>query len=387
MKIAIVSGEQSGDELGAAVMQTLLKRNPEITFFGVGGPKMLGLGLRSLFSQERLAVMGFVEPFKRLPDLLAAKKTIVDTCIAEQPDLYLGIDSPDFNLRVEKPLRAAGIKTAHYVSPSVWAWRQGRIKGIRKSVDLMLTLFPFEKDFYDQHDVSAVCVGHPLADTLPIQEVSSEKKQQLKQSLNLSENFLDAPLVTIMPGSRGGEVRMMGELFLKTAQLCLQKNKNLHFLLPAANQDRKQQLELLLAEHPELTTKVKLLDGQSHEAMQLADVVLLASGTSSLEAMLLKRPMVVAYKLAKATYFIAKHLVKTPYISLPNLIANKKLIPEFIQDEASAENLAQAVLAQLNEQNAQQLKQQFSNLHEELQLNASEKAADALLDLMAARNN
>ncbi|MEM8594368.1 MAG: lipid-A-disaccharide synthase [Pseudomonadota bacterium] len=378
--IAIVAGEQSGDELGAAVMSALLERNPDIEFFGVGGDKMIALGLRSLFEQERLAVMGFVEPFKRLPDLLNAKKRVVTECLELRPDLFLGIDSPDFNLRISKALNKHKIKTAHYVSPSVWAWRQGRIKGIRKSIDLMLTLFPFEEAFYKEHQVRALCVGHPLADSLPIEMATNTELQRMRSNLNLP---MDSPIVTLMPGSRGGEVRMMGELFLGVAHACLKHTPNLHFIVPAANSDRMTQLSGMLAERGDtIQGRVHLIKQQSHQAMQVSDAVLLASGTSTLEAMLLKKPMIVAYRLSSVTYAIVKHMVKTPYISLPNLIADEMLVPEFIQDDATVESLSQAVLTQLNETHQKTIQDRFTTMHRDLRLNSAALAADALLSLI-----
>lgn len=371
--VALLAGEASGDILGGSLMHALIARAPELSFEGIGGKQMQAAGLDSLVEMERLSVMGLFEPMQRLPELLRIKRDYVAHFSEHRPALYLGIDSPDFNLRVAKDLHAAGIKTAHYVSPSVWAWRQGRVKGIKQSVDLMLTLFPFEEAFYQQHDMAVSFVGHPLADQLPLESDRSGHRI----ALQLNEN---ARYVAVLPGSRVGESGRMMPLFLRTMSWLAARETDLQFLIPVASPAIERNVKELLKDHP-LTERTSIFSGQSQQVMGAADVVLLASGTSTLEAMLLKTPMVMAYKLSAMTYAIVKNLVRSPYFALPNLLANEKLVPEFIQHEAQADVLGQAVLDQLSGADAQLL-QRFDELHRLLRRDASARAADALCSLI-----
>ena len=335
-------------------------------------------GCRSFFAQDRLAVMGLIEPLKRLPELLRIRRYLREYFLANPPDVFVGIDSPDFNLSLEESLRKAGIKTVHYVSPSVWAWRQGRIKKIARAVDLVLTLFPFEEKFYQDHassypNLRAVCVGHPLADSIPMQSDSAAARTALAIPLT-------SPVVALLPGSRAGEVERMGRLFFDVARWCIAQKKALLFVVPAANRARKMQLQTMLANYPELA--VQLVDGKSQLCMAASDVVLMASGTTTLEAMLLKKPMVVAYKMAKLSYAIISRLLKVPYVSLPNLLANKKLVPEFLQETATVENLGQALLNVFNNPaQVQEMQQQFITIHKDIQRDASRCAARAIVAL------
>jgi lipid-A-disaccharide synthase len=373
MKIVIVAGEASGDILGAGLMQSLQKLNPHCVFSGIGGAKMQALGFTSLFPLERLSVMGIIEPLKRLPELLHIRKSIKQYCVDNAVDLFIGIDSPDFNLPIEKHLKSQAIKTVHYVSPSVWAWRQGRIKNIKKSVDLMLTLLPFEASFYEEHNVPVKFVGHTLADDIPL-EPNTDKA---REALDISNQ---QPVIALMPGSRGGEVALLGPVFLQVAEQIQQRIGNCLFVIPAANELRKQQIIEQLTAYKHLS--VKLLDGQSHLAMEASDAVLLASGTTALEAMLLKKPMVVAYKMAPLSYAIISRLVKSPYIALPNLLANTMLVPELLQDDASIENLTQALERALNDKQLREHQiQQFHQLHLHIRCNASQTAAEAIMRL------
>ncbi|CAA0115677.1 Lipid-A-disaccharide synthase [BD1-7 clade bacterium] len=390
MRIVIVAGEASGDTLGAGLISALRKEytsgNPslELEFCGIGGPKMCALGFQTFFDMERLSVMGLVEPAKRLPELLHIRRTIRQYCVQHDVDLFIGIDSPDFNLPIEKYLRKRGIKTAHYVSPSVWAWRQGRIRGIKKSVDLMLTLLPFEAEFYQAHDVPVAFIGHPLGDDIPMEpdQVAARKR------LNLPEK---GRMLAILPGSRGGEVRMLGELFLEVAKHVHQKDEDCIYLIPAANNDRKEQLQAFLEvlnEDPSnqrLVSCVRLFDGQSHDVMAASDAVLLASGTTALEAMLLKKPMVVAYRLAPLSYAIVSRLVKSPYVSLPNLLANKMLVPEILQDAATSSRLADEIWQALTNSTYRSRQiDAFYSLHETIACDASAKAAKAIKQLTSS---
>ncbi len=372
--IGIVVGEASGDILGAGLMDAIKKRYPDARFEGIGGPLMIARGFKSLYPQDRLAVMGLVEPLKRLPELLRIRRHLCQHFVSDKPDIFIGIDSPDFNLKLEEQVKNAGVPVAHYVSPSVWAWRQKRIFTIARSVDLMLTLLPFEAAFYEQHDVPVKFVGHPLADEFPMDvDVRSARER-----LEIPES---AKVVALLPGSRGGEVKLLGDVFLKTAQWCLRRKPGLKFIIPAANDQRRRQLEAQLAGNPELP--VRVLNGQSQLAMRAADVVLMASGTTTLECLLLKRPMVVAYKMAPVSYAIISRLLKSKFISLPNLLADRKLVPEILQSQANPENLGEAVLHYLdNTDAAASLRVEFARIHQQLRCNASEKAADALLELI-----
>lgn len=373
LRIALVAGEASGDILGSGLMQALKARHPDAEFIGVGGPLMEAEGLASYFPMERLAVMGLVEVLGRLPELLSRRKRLIATLIDARPDVFIGIDAPDFNLGVELKLRRAGIRTVHYVSPSVWAWRQKRVLKIREGCDLMLTLFPFEAQFYEAHQVPVRFVGHPLADTIPL----AADRAAARTAIGVPDG---AALVALMPGSRGGEVGRLGSLFLDAAERMRSMRPGLHFVLPCASPARRQQLEQMLAGR---NLPLTLLDGRSHQALAACDAVLIASGTATLEALLYKRPMVVAYKVAPMTYRILKRLVKSPYVSLPNLLAQRLLVPELLQDAATPEALAQTLVPLLDGGDVQT--EGFDRIHRTLRLDASKEAAGAVLDLIGNR--
>ena len=370
--IALVAGEASGDILGSGLMRALKARHPHVRFIGVGGPLMEAEGLQSYFPMERLAVMGLVEVLGRLRELLKRRKELIQTLIGEKPDVFIGIDAPDFTLNIELQLRKAGIKTVHYVSPSVWAWRQKRVLKIREGCDLMLTLLPFEARFYEEQGVPVRFVGHPLADTIPL----DADRQAARAALGLPQG----PLVALMPGSRGGEVGRLGALFLDAAERLRGLVPGVRFVSPCANPARRAQLEQMLMGRD---LPVTLLDGQSHPALAACDAVLIASGTATLEALLYKRPMVVAYRLAPLTYWILKRMVKSPYVSLPNLLAQRPLVPELLQDAATPEALAQT-LAPLVTEGAQQT-EGFDQIHRTLRRDASNQAAEAVLALLGDR--
>lgn len=370
LRVALVAGEASGDILGSGLMQALRQRRPDIEFIGVGGPRMQAEGLQSHFPMERLAVMGLVEVLGRLRELLRRRKDLVRMLIEARPDVFIGIDAPDFNLNIELKLRRASIRTVHYVSPSVWAWRQKRVLKIKEACDLMLALFPFEARFYEEHAVPVRFVGHPLANTIPLEA----DRAGARERLGLPQ---DAQVVALLPGSRGGEVGKLGALFLDTAQRLAQARPALRFVLPCASPERRVQIEEMLAGRD---LPVQLLDGASHEALAACDVVLIASGTATLEALLYKRPMVVAYKVAPMTYRILKRLVKSPYISLPNLLAGRLLVPELIQDAATPDALAASVLPLLDDGSMQT--ESFDAIHRALRQDASAQAAEAVLALV-----
>lgn len=368
--IALVAGEASGDILGASLMAALIKQYPHIKFIGVGGPKMEALGLTSMFAMERLSIMGLVEVIGRLPELIKRRSKLIKDIIETKPDVFIGIDAPDFNLAIEHKLHKAGIKTIHYVSPSVWAWKQQRVFKIKEACDLVLTLFPFEANFYEKYDVPVCWVGHPLADTIPLEVDRAAARTALA--------IKGQPIVALMPGSRGGEVSRLAPVFLATAKLILAHYPDVQFILPCANQHRKEQLAALVAD---VKLPLKLLDGQSHQALAACDAVLIASGTATLEALLYERPMVVAYKIAPLTYQIAKRLVKTPYISLPNILAGRLLVPELIQQQADPSKLFAALKPLLDGQTKEQT-DNFKTIHLALRQNASERAAQAVLKLI-----
>ncbi|WP_339079678.1 lipid-A-disaccharide synthase [Pseudomonas sp. TMP9] len=369
MRVALVAGEASGDILGAGLMQALKAQYPQIEFIGIGGPLMQAQGLNSYFPMERLSVMGLVEVLGRLPELLSRRKRLISTLITAKPDVFIGIDAPDFNLTLELKLRQAGIKTVHYVSPSVWAWRQKRVLKIREACDLMLTLFPFEAQFYQDHQVPVRFVGHPLADTIPQQA----DRHAAREALNLAH---DQPVVALMPGSRGGEVSRLGNLFLDAAVRLRTLRPGIQFVLPCSSAERRAQLEQMLVGRD---LPLTLLNGRSHEALAACDAVLIASGTATLEALLYKRPMVVAYRVAPLTYRILKRLVTSAYISLPNLLAERLLVPEMIQDAATPEALAQLLAPLLDGGEVQT--EGFDVIHRALRRDASVQAAKAVLQL------
>lgn len=373
VRYVLVAGEASGDILGANLIASLKKRHPDALFEGIGGPLMQAQGMQSFYPMDRLSVMGLVEVLGRLRELLGIRKALYQHCITQVPTAFIGIDSPDFNLPLARKLKQKGICTIHYVSPSVWAWRQKRIFKIKESVDLMMTLFPFEQDIYVQHQIPVVCVGHPLADDIPMESDKATARKALKVSLE------KMPLIAVLPGSREGEVNRLFPLFMETMKALKAKQPDCQFLIPAVNADRRGQIEGYLQQSDLPAT---IVDGRSREVMQASDAVLLASGTAALEAMLVKRPMAVAYRFSGLTYAIMSRMLKVPYVSLPNLLAGKGLVPELIQDQATPEKLAEALLDSLSkfEQDNDTLNE-FNRIHQLLALNAGDKAAEAVLSI------
>lgn len=369
--IAMVAGEASGDILGSGLIRSLRKRYPNARFVGIGGEEMIAEGFHSLVPMERLSVMGLVEVLGRLRELFAIRARLMDYLLATPPAVVIGIDSPDFTLGVEERCRKAGIPTAHYVSPSVWAWRQKRIFRIARSVDLMLTLLPFEARFYEEHQVPVAFVGHPLAERVPMEVDTAGARD----ALGLDQ---DKPVLAILPGSRAGEVERLGGLFLETACKLQEVHPDLQLVVPCVNRDREVQVRAL-ADALEVKLPLTVVRGRSREVMAAADVVLLASGTATLEAMLLKKPMVVGYRLSNLSYALVSRLVKVPWVSLPNLLAQEELVPELLQDNATPEKLAAAVLERLdNPQERERLQNAFTRLHHLLRRNADERAAEAV---------
>lgn len=372
--IALVAGEASGDILGAGLMEALRERYPDVAFIGVGGERMAAAGLRSLFPMEKLSVMGITEVMVHLPELFRLRGSLVRELLARRPAVTITIDAPDFTLGVAKRVHAAGLKTAHYVSPSVWAWRRGRIKGIRRDVDLMLTLLPFEARFYQEQGVPVVFVGHPLADMIPLEVDTAAARREL----GLPER---GAALAVLPGSREGEVRTLMPAFLEAMSRLHRARPTLRFVIPAASAARRAQIDTFLAAVPALP--VTVVDGRSRTVMAAADVVMMASGTATLEGLLLKKPMVVGYRLGRLTYAIVSRLVKSEYVTLPNLLCRKPLIPELVQKELSGAALAEKVAAWLdNPERVAALRDDFTRIHEQLRGGASHKAADAVSALL-----
>lgn len=384
LTIALVAGEISGDILGAGLIRQLKTHYPNARFIGIAGPKMLAEGCETLVDMEELSVMGLAEVVRHLPRLLKIRKTVIQTMLHEKPDVYIGIDAPDFNLDVELKLKANGIKTIHYVSPSVWAWRQNRIHKIAKATHQVLAFLPFEKAFYDKFNVPCRFVGHTMADAIPLKPNRVEACQFL--NIDPTQRYL-----AILVGSRGSEVEFLAEPFLKTALLLKAQFPDLQFLVPLVNEKRRQQFEAIKARvAPDLA--VHLIDGNARQVLMVAQATLLASGTAALEAMLCKSPMVVGYKMKPVTYLLAKRLVKTDYISLPNLLANEMLVPEMIQENCEPALLAEKLAVYLSDEesavkNRHVLIQRFTDLHQQIQCDADKQAAQAVIDLLEEKQN
>ena len=384
LKIGIVVGEVSGDTLGAKLIRRFSEQGIDAEFEGIGGPQMIAEGFKSYYPMDILSVMGIVEVLKDIKKLFAVRDGLVETWTKDPVDIFIGIDAPDFNLRLSKTIKQKQlpIKTVQYVSPSVWAWRQGRIHGIKASIDLVLCLFPFEKAFFKKWDVPAAFVGHPLASQLPLENPILEAQTEL--GLDPDQKY-----IALLPGSRRGEIERLGPLVLDAANILHHKYPDYTFLIPAINDARKQQIESLLATYPEsLKAQIRLMENTSAESkigrqvMNASNIIALASGTATLEAMLLHRPMVTFYKLHWLTYRIAKLLVKIPYFSLPNIIAGKKVIQELIQSDATPENLAAEIEKLMDIEAAQIQVMQHITMHKQLLSGNSEDPVTAVLALV-----
>lgn len=375
--IGIVANEPSGDQLGALLVQALRQRRPELRFVGVAGPKMLAQGCETLFPMERLSVMGLVEVIKVLPDLLKARRDLVAELDRLAPAVVIGVDAPDFNLGLERRLRARGIPTVHLVSPTVWAWRPGRVKTIRRSVDLMLSIFPFEAEFLRRHHVVADYVGHPLADAFPLEVDHGAARR----ALGIEE--AEGPLVALLPGSRRGEVDLLGRPMLETARWIHERRPAVRFMAPMVSASLHARFDAMRrALVPSLP--LRLVDGQSREVIAAADCVLTASGTATLETLLLKRPMVVAYRLNWLTYRLVRllRLIKVRYAAMANLLVGRELAPEFLQGRCRPNQMGPAVLALLDSPERQaEIARVYSAVHRELKQDAAARAADAILRL------
>lgn len=370
--IAMVAGEASGDTLGAHLMRALTARFPRARFVGVGGPKMIRAGFDAWFPQEKLAVRGLVEVLRHVREIRGIRTALVRRLSAARPRLFIGVDAPDFNLGLERALKRTGIATAHYVSPTVWAWRPGRIARIRESVSHMLVLFPFEEALYRAAAIPVTFVGHPLADEIPLELSRAEARTSLRIRA-------DRAIVTILPGSRQDEIERMAPPFIAAAARIHAQRPTVEFLVPFATRETRTLFERVLYQQGARDLPLTLLFGHAIEAMTAADTVLVTSGTATLEAALTKRPMVIAYRLSRTTHWLAQRLVRIPYFGLPNILSGEFVVPEFIQDDASPENLAQAVLNQLDDRALREaLEARFDSIHRSLRCDTAERAADAL---------
>ncbi|OCY35276.1 lipid-A-disaccharide synthase [Acinetobacter pittii] len=384
LKIGIVVGEVSGDTLGVKLMRSFREQGIDAEFEGIGGPQMIAEGFNSYYPMETLSVMGIVEVLKDLKKLFAVRDGLINQWTQHPVDIFIGIDAPDFNLRLSKSIKEKNlpIKTVQYVSPSVWAWRQGRVHGIKQSIDLVLCLFPFEKVFYERYEVPAAFVGHPLAKQLPLENPIQIAKQQL----GIDENQKH---IALLPGSRKGEVERLLPMLLGAANILHTKHPDIQFLIPAINDARKQQIEQGVEQlASQLKAKIHILENTDSESkigrmvMNASDVIALASGTATLEAMLMHRPMVTFYKLHWLTYLIAKFLVKIPYYSLPNIIAGKKVIEELIQADATPENLAAEIEKLMNVETAQIQVMQHLTMHKQLISGNTEDPVQVILNVL-----
>ena len=377
LTIGMVAGEASGDLLGAHLMAALHAHLPGASFIGIGGPKMQSEGLEVLFPMERLAVRGYAEVLRHYPGLLWMRRKLRRALLKARPQLFIGVDAPDFNLGLEAGLKRAGIPVVHYVSPSIWAWRGGRIGTIARSVDHVLTLFPFEQAIYRKAGVPATYVGHPLADMIPEEDQTASARLQFRISR-------ERKVIALLPGSRQSELRYMADNFIATAKLLARRIEQPLFLVPLVSRETRELFEAALYRADAAELPLKILFGHARDALAAADVALVASGTATLEAMLLKKPMVIAYKMAEASFQLMRRMGYLPYVGLPNILAGEFVVPELLQHDATPENLAQALINTLNDTVLRErILQRFAAMHRELKCNTAEQAARAVLPLLA----
>jgi lipid-A-disaccharide synthase len=374
----MVAGEASGDLLGSRVIAALRARLPQATYCGIGGPRMVAAGFESWFPQEALAVRGFVEVVRHLPEVLGVRRALAKRLRAAPPQLFIGIDAPEFNLGLERRLKRAGIVTVHLVSPQVWAWRPGRVATLRAAVSRVLVLFPFEEAIYRAADVPVTYVGHPLADDVP----ERVDREALRADLKVPPQ---AAVVAVLPGSRQSEIAMMAGPFIEAAKLIARRVPDVRFLVPLATRATRASFEEEVYRRDARGLALTLLFGHAQDALGACDVALAASGTVTLEAALVHRPMVIAYRVAPLSWAIASRLVRVPHIGLPNILCGEPVVPEFLQDDATPENLAQAVANLLGDEPVRRaVERRFERLHAAMRRNAAERAADALLPLIPA---
>ncbi|MCX7140743.1 MAG: lipid-A-disaccharide synthase [Proteobacteria bacterium] len=373
----MVAGEASGDMLGAHLMAALRVHLPGARFIGIGGPGMQAEGLDSLFPMERLAVRGYAEVLRHYPGLVWMRRKLRRALLEARPQLFIGVDAPDFNLGLEASLKRAGTTVVHYVSPSVWAWRGGRMGTISRSVNHMLTLFPFEEAIYRKAGVAATCVGHPFADMIPEEDQTASTRVALRIAP-------ERKVIALLPGSRQSELRYMADTFIATAKLLSQKIENPLFLVPLVSRETRQYFEAALYRADAAELPLTILFGHARDALAACDVALVASGTATLEAALLKKPMVITYKMAEASFQLMRRMGYLPYVGLPNILAGEFVVPELLQHDATPENLAQVLLNTLNDMVVRErIPRRFAAIHRELRRNTAEQAARAVLPLLA----
>jgi lipid-A-disaccharide synthase len=379
MRIAMVAGEASGDLLASHLMRALKAHLPDAQFVGIGGPKMEAEGFEAWWPAETLAVNGYVDALKRYRELSGIRKNVLKRLKQDKPDLFIGVDAPDFNLWLEEKVRSTGVPTVHYVSPSIWAWRGGRVFKIKRAADCVLCLFPFEPALYEKHGMAAYYVGHPLADEFPLEP----DRDAARELLNIP---LSAKVVAMLPGSRNGEVTRMADSFVGTARRLHETHPELRFIVPLVTRETRNLFEQAIHRADAQELPIRILFGHSQDAMTAADAVLVASGTATLEAALLKRPMVIAYRIADLSYRIMKRLAYLPYVGLPNILAGEFLVPEFIQEAVSPEALAGGLEKWLLDNEAcDRLAERFTTMHLELRQNHAQRAASAILPLLGLR--
>ena len=398
-KIAIVAGEASGDLLGCHLMRALKMQRNDLTFIGIAGPKMIGEGAKSLFPIEKLSVRGYIEVLTHLYGLLKLRRNLLKQLLAEKPDIFIGVDAPDFNFWLERKLKKRGIPAIHYVSPSIWAWRGGRMGKIKRAVSHVLALFPFEPALYDAAGVPVTYIGHPLADEIPLKPSKTDAREILKIEQ-------DKLVIAMLPGSRQSEVKQHADLLVKAAHIISKKNKNsqfngakftsIKFLVPLITRETRQIFETALYNNiahnqanlnnddsPDETLDLDILFGHAHHAMEAADMVIVASGTATLEAALLKRPMVITYRMPTLSWWILKRMRYQPYVGLPNILAGKFLVPELLQDDSTPQSLADTVTNLLNDaEYLKEIEQEFTIIHQALKQNSAEKAAQVVLSYL-----
>lgn len=378
-RIGIVAGEASGDQLGSHLMQAVQAHFPGATFFGIGGPKMQGLGMDVWFPMEKLAVRGFVEVLKHYSEIVGIRRKLKSRLLAARPDLFIGIDAPAFNMDLETDLKQAGIPTIHYVCPQFWAWNRGRLPAMQRAVSRILALFPFEVPMLEEAGIPATFVGHPLADMLP----ERPDRDGMREQMRLPKQGL---VIAMLPGSRQVEVKAMGSLFVQAARAILGQKPDAHFLVPLVSRETRVLFETALYEHAPDGLPLTMLYGHAHDAMVAADAVLVASGTASLEAALLKRPMVITYKLPSLTYWIAKRRIYLPYVGLPNVLAGEFIVPELIQDDATPERLAETLVRILDDPDGRRvLDARFVEMHRALKQDTAQRVIEAISIVLGER--
>lgn len=373
----MVAGEASGDLLGSHLIAALKTRLPDAVFYGIGGPKMQGQGIDSWWPMEKLSVMGYWDALKHFREIAGIRRQLKRRLLDLRPDIFIGIDAPDFNLGLETDLKSAGIRTIHYVSPSIWAWRGGRIKKIGRAVNRLLALFPMEPQIYEKERIPVTYVGHPLADIIPLQT----SKQAVREKLSLPRDY---PIFAMLPGSRRGELEMMAETFVETAKIIRERFlPTAIFVVPLTTRETRLQFEMAIYQKQGGDVPFRLLFGHAQDALGAADVSLVASGTATLEAAMLKRPMVITYKIAKFSYWLMKRMAYLPFVGLPNILAGRFVVPEILQDQATPENLAEALVKLYQDKdNAAAVEEAFTDLHLQLRQNTAEKAAQAVIECL-----